>query len=77
MSKSQRKKNANAKKLYEVRFFYMQRSVATEIIEAKTLAEAKRKADEMSSEDVAEFDPVYGELSVESVEQLKEGGRHE
>ena len=77
MSKSQRKKNANAMKRYEARFFFTQHSVATVIIEAKNLDEAEEKAANTESCDIDNLDPVDGELSVVSVEQIKEGGARE
>ena len=77
MNKSHGKKNANAMKRYEVTFFFTQHSVATEIIEAKSLAEAKEKADEMEPEDIDDLGPVDGELWVNSVELCKEGKNHE
>jgi len=79
MSKSKSKRNTvtNGKKLFEVLFFYTQHGVATEVIEAKNLAEAKRKADKMEMEDISDFDPVNEELSVESVEQVEEGNSHD
>jgi hypothetical protein len=77
MSKSQRKKNANAMKRYEARFFFTQHSVATVIIEARNLDEAEEKAANTESCDIDNLDPVDGELSVVSVEQIKEGGARE
>jgi hypothetical protein len=69
--------NNNTTKLYEARFFYTQQSVATEIIKATSLEEAQRKADEMGAEDISDFDPIAGELSVESVELIEEDKRHD
>ena len=77
MNKHQPKKNAHATKCYEAKFFFTQHSVASVIIEAKSLAEAEEKADEMEPEDIDDFDPVDGELSVSSVEPCKEGKRHD
>jgi len=77
MSKSQRKKNANAMKRYEARFFFTQHSVATVIIEARNLDEAEEKAANTESCDIDNLDPVDGELSVVSVELCKEGKSHD
>ena len=78
MSKKHAKRNADAKqtKRFAVEFYYNQYSKATEIIEAKSLEEAQQIADDMNAFDINEFDPVDGELSVESVNEVQEGGRH-
>ncbi len=77
MSKRQSKRSDGSKetKLYKVLFHYAQYSQATEIIEATSLAEAKRKADKMDTLDISEFDPVDGELSVENVDLIEEEGK--
>jgi len=77
MSKRQSKRSDGSKetKLYKVLFHYAQYSQATEIIEATSLEEAIEKADEMGAEDIGEFDPVHGELSVENVDLIEEEGK--
>jgi hypothetical protein len=58
---------------YEAELFWTQHNCATVIIEARSLQEAERKADELSSEDIDDWNPVDGELFVNSVE-LASGG---
>jgi hypothetical protein len=77
MNKSPTKKKANKMKRYVAALFFTQHSFAAEIIEAKSLAEAKRKADAMEPEDIDDFDPVEGEMWVDSVEPVMEGKRHD
>ena len=79
MSKRQSKRSAGEKetKLYEVLFQYVQYSKATEIIEATSLEEAERQANAMDAADISDFDPVDGELLVESVDLIEEGKRHD
>jgi len=65
---------ADTKRKYEIMLGFTQHSTAKVIIKAKSLAEARRKADEIEAEDVDDFDPVDGELRVEWVE-LCDGGQ--
>jgi len=78
-SHARRKKHApitaaDTNKKYEVRLFWTQHNMATVIIQAKSLAEAGKKADAILSEEVDDWNPVDGEIWVESVEPV-EGGR--
>jgi len=65
---------ADTKKKYEVRLYWTQYNHATLIIEAQSLAEAEEMADNIESEDVDDWNPVEGELTVDSIEPV-EGGQ--
>jgi hypothetical protein len=58
---------------YEAELYWTQHNRATVIIEARSLAEAEKKADQLSSEDIDDWNPFDGEIWVDSV-GLKAGG---
>ena len=58
---------------YEAELFWTQYNCATVKIQARSLEEAKQKANALSSEDIDDWNPTSGEMSVESV-QLADGG---
>jgi hypothetical protein len=64
-------------KKFEVELNFTQYSEATVIIEAASLAEAEKKADEIASEEIQDFDIVDAQLSVVSVKPAVEGISHE
>ena len=64
----------NAKKKYEIRLYWTQYNHATLIIEAQSMAEAEEIADNIESEEVDDWNPVEGELTVDSIEPV-EGGQ--
>jgi len=41
------------------------------LIKARSLKDARRKADEIGTDEVGDWNPVDGEMSVESVAELK------
>jgi hypothetical protein len=53
---------------YEVELYWTQYNRATVIIKARSLKEAEEKADEFSADEIETWEPVHGEMSVESVE---------
>lgn len=65
---------ADNKKKYEVTLFWTQRCIGRVIIEAESLSEAEEMAAEIESDEIDDFNPVDGELSVDSVEPI-EGGQ--
>ncbi|MGD0138972.1 MAG: hypothetical protein ABSD28_08855 [Tepidisphaeraceae bacterium] len=77
MNKSHRKKNANAMKRYEVMLYWTQYNKATITIKANSLADAEAKADEICSDEIDDWNPVDGELWVESVDPCEEDKSHE
>jgi hypothetical protein len=56
-------------KTYIVQLTFVQCSRAEVKIKARSFKEAERMADEISSEDVEDWNPVDGNLTVESVEE--------
>lgn len=55
-------------KIYTATLTFVQSSRAEVKIKARSLKEAECKADEISSEDVDDWNPVDGNITVESVE---------
>ena len=64
----------NKRRKYEATLFWMQHNQATVIIEAKSLAEAEKKADAIESDEIDDWSPCDGEIWVDSVEPV-EGGK--
>ena len=62
---------------YEVTLRWTQYNIAKVIIEAASLAEAEEKAEEIESDEIDDWNPVDGELYVDSVEPVSEGKSHE
>jgi hypothetical protein len=58
---------------YEAELFWTQHNRATVRIKARSREEAELKADELSSEDIDDWDPFDGEVFIDSV-QLVAGG---
>jgi uncharacterized protein HemX len=58
---------------YEAELSWTQHNRVTVKIKARSLEEAKRKANELSSEDIDDWDPCSGDMWVDSV-QLAAGG---
>jgi hypothetical protein len=56
-------------KTYIVQLTFVQYSRAEMTIKARSLKEAERKAEKINSEDVEEWEPTGGEVSVGSVEE--------
>lgn len=71
------KRRVTPTKFYEAKFIFTQTSVATEIVAARTFAEARQKAAAMEACDINDFDPVDGQFWVESVKPCQEGESHE
>jgi hypothetical protein len=69
---TEKRKTLNERNKYEVNLFWTQQNRATVIIEATSLLAVKRKADAIQSEDIENWNPVAGELNVESVEPCSE-----
>lgn len=69
--------DTNQRKQYEVILTFTQQSRVSVIIEADTLEEAQEKAEEIYPDEVEDWNPVNDEVSVESVEPIKEGKTHE
>lgn len=58
---------------YEAELLWTQHNRAMAKIKARSLEEARRKANELSSEDIEDWDPTAGDMWVDSV-QLADGG---
>jgi hypothetical protein len=69
--------DTNQLKKFEVELHWTQHNTATVIVEASSHAEAEEMADEIQSDEVDDWNPVDGDLSVESVELVDGGDRHE
>lgn len=54
---------------------FVQHNRAEVKIKARSLAHARRLADEIQSADVDDWNPLDGEISVESVTEIKTGKR--
>jgi hypothetical protein len=61
---------------YEAELFWTQHNRATVIIRARSLEEAHDKADEMDSGDIDDWNPVSGDMFVDSV-HLADGGSND
>lgn len=74
-----RQTNADTKKLrkFEATLFWTQHNQTRVIIEAATLAEAEEMAGDIQSDEIDDWNAVDGDLSVESVEPVKEGSDNE
>jgi len=57
-------------KKYQITFTYTQTSRASAIIKAKNEEEAREKAEEMTSDELEDFNPIDGNLYVEGVEAV-------
>ena len=64
---------ADTNKKYEVRLFWSQESEARVIIEAASSAKAEEMAEAIESEDIDVWNPIAGELFVDSVEPVDGG----
>jgi hypothetical protein len=62
---------------FEAVLHFTQYSCAKVVIEAESLAEAEEQANDLCPEDIADWDPVDGDIDVASVEPVKKGGSHE
>ncbi|HET7624397.1 MAG TPA: hypothetical protein VFM25_03960 [Verrucomicrobiae bacterium] len=58
-------------KTYSVSLNFVQYNRADILIKARSLKHAERLADEIGSDEVDEWSPVDGEVSVESVHEVK------
>ena len=66
--------DTNQRKEFEVEIHFTQRSIAYIWINAKSLAEAKKRADLIKCEDIEDWITEKGDFHVHSVEPL-EGGQ--
>ena len=69
--------DTNQRKQYEVVLTFSQCSRASVTIEADTPEAAQEMAGEICPDEVEDWNPVNGEVSVESVEPIGEGKTHE
>jgi hypothetical protein len=67
----------NHSKKYEVTLFWAQYNQAKVIIEAGSFAEAEEKANDLQADEVEDWNPVDGDLSVVSVDQMDGGKSHD
>ena len=58
-------------KTFTATLTFVQYSRGEVLIKARSLKDARRKADEISAYDVDDWNPMNGEMSVESVTELK------
>lgn len=58
-------------KKYTATLTFVQYSRGEVLIKARSLKEARRKADEIGADEVTDWNPVDGEVSVESVTERK------
>jgi hypothetical protein len=58
-------------KTFTATLTFVQYSRGGVLIKARSLKDARRKADKITAYDVDDWNPVNGELSVESVTELK------
>lgn len=68
---------ADTNKKFEAMLSFKQHSRAKVIIEAESLAEAEEMAGEIQSDEVDDWNPIHGEVSVDSVQRLEGGQSHE
>lgn len=66
--------STKTRKKYRATLHFTQYSVANVIIEAVSLAEAEKEADEIESDEIDDWTPVEGDFCVDSVEPV-EGGQ--
>ena len=62
---------------YEAELFWTQHNRATVKVKAHSREEAEEKADELSSEDIDNWDPIDGDMFVDSVELVAGGSDDE
>ncbi len=58
-------------KTFTATLTFVQTSRGEVLIKARSLKDARRKADELSAFDVDDWNPMNGEMTVESVTELK------
>jgi len=68
---------ADTKQRYEVILMFSQESRAKVIIEAADLAEAEDKASDIFADEIDDWNPINGDVRVESVEPVKARQSHE
>ena len=69
--------DTNPRAKYEIILCFIQHDRAKVVLEAKSIKEAWRKANDIEPDQIDDWNPIHGEISVASVQPVEGGQDHE